>query len=63
MHYAGQIDALRTIIRSLRWRAGRLHTHNRRWDKDDLLRYSDHWQQRLDRYCSIVAQYYPRREQ
>lgn len=62
MHFVGQIDILRTVIRSLRWRAGRLRTTIARWDEEDLMCYSDHWQQRLDRYLAILEEYYPRKE-
>lgn len=59
--FVGEINILRTIIRSLRWRAGRLRTSNARWDDEHLLRYSDHWQQRIDRYLSILDAYYSRK--
>lgn len=58
--FVGEINTLRTIIRSLRWRASRLRTSNARWDEENLLRYSNHWQQRLDRYLSILDEYYSR---
>lgn len=59
--YVGEINILRTVIRSLRWRAGRLRRDNARWDDENLLRYSDHWQQRIDRYMDTLERYYPRK--
>lgn len=61
--FVGQVDMLRTIIRSLRWHAGRLRTNDERWDAGHLIDYSDHWQKRLDRYLRILDEYYPRKGQ
>lgn len=58
--FVGEIDTLRAIIRSLRWRAGRLRTRNERWYEYDLVSYSDHWQKQLERYLQILEEYYPR---
>lgn len=61
MGFVGEINTLRTIIRSLRWRAGRLRTRSAEWGEEDLILYSDHWQKRLDRFLAILDEYYPRK--
>lgn len=58
--YIGRIRILKTIIRSLRWRAGRLR--GAQWDNEGLLRYADHWQAQIDRYEQTLRSYYARKE-
>lgn len=48
-YFRGRIQALQTVVRSLRNRAGRLLRQGTRWDDDDLRRYSDHWVDDLER--------------
>lgn len=59
--YVGEINTLQTVIRSLRWRAGRLRVANARWNDENLLRYSDHWQQQIDRYEQTLERHYSRK--
>lgn len=58
LQFVGEINTLRTIIRSLRWRAGRMRPGGE-WTPDDLDAYSDHWERRLNRLLTIVREYYP----
>lgn len=55
--FVGEINTLRTIVRSLRWRAGRMRPGGE-WTPDDLDEYSNHWQKRIDRYLRIIEEYY-----
>lgn len=58
-HYTlGEIAILHTIIRSLRWRAGRLRTTESHWNADDLLIYSDKLQADRDRFVGFDVKYH-----
>lgn len=55
--FVGEINTLRTIVRSLRWRAGRMQ-RGQEWTPDELWTYSEHWEKRLKKYLKIVKEYY-----
>lgn len=55
--FVGKIDTLRTIVRSLRWRAGHMQPGGE-WTPDDLWIYSDHWERKIDRFLKIVKECY-----
>lgn len=57
-HIQGRIQALESVIRSLRWHAGRLRTNNRQWDTGDLADYSDRWAKQIEQLIGNTQEYY-----
>ena len=55
---SGRIDALTTIVRSLRWHAGRLRTKGATWDADDLDTQSNKFSRDIDRLLRNTQEYY-----
>lgn len=56
-HFYGQIQALTTIVRSLRNRAGRLRNTGEQWQPDDLVSYSDKLANDIERLQRILNEY------
>lgn len=54
----GEIEQLRTTIRSLRYRAGRMRTTGTPWDADDLVDYSDKLAADRERLLGYDVEYY-----
>lgn len=47
LHIEGRIQTLITIVRSLRWHAGRLRTKDANWRADDLDRQADKFERQI----------------
>lgn len=57
-HIAGRLAARETIVRSLRWHAGRLRTKNAEWLAHDLDRYADKIARDIDKLIRATRDYY-----
>lgn len=56
-HLRGQIQALMTIVRSLRWRAGRMRTLGGCWEPDDLDEYSNKVMTDIERLERLIREW------
>jgi hypothetical protein len=55
--YQGQIQALTTVVRSLRARGGRLRSRGEQWAPDDLVRYSDKLVRDIERFRKMLSRW------
>lgn len=58
-HNWGRRQELETLIRSLRWHAGRLRSRNAVWTAEDLIKRSDQAVKLLEMLQRHVAEYWP----
>lgn len=56
--FRGQITTLTTIVRSLRWRAGRLRSQNTTWRDDDLDTWADKIARDIARLQRLIVEHY-----
>lgn len=54
-----QVWELETLVRSLRWNAGRMRTKGKVWTPDDLDERSNKAVKRMDMLRRQIAEYYP----
>lgn len=57
-HIQGRIASLETVVRALRWHAGRLRTKNRVWASDDLVTHSDKLARDLHQLLIVIHKHY-----
>jgi hypothetical protein len=60
VHYIlGRLATLRTIMRSLRWHAGRMaNTGGQEWGPDDISEQADKYERDVNRQLSTIHKYY-----
>lgn len=54
-YYQGRVNALMTVVRSLRTRAGRLRNRGQHWTPDDLNTYSDYLARDVERAMRLAS--------
>lgn len=57
-HIWGRISAMETVVRSLRWHAGRLDTKDKQWSADDLRMHANKVVKQIEQLIKVTQHYY-----